>query len=109
MKQAPNQTVTAQLLEALKACNDRMTELQSVTNYPLAWPRIMAREAIARAESVPDLESEAMAALHKLSTAAEGFDSLRDDDSRAEAYRDELASMSDAQEVARAVLAKGSK
>ena len=37
------------LLAALQACVDRMAELQKVTNYPLAWPRVQAAEAIARA------------------------------------------------------------
>lgn len=38
-----------ELLEALQACEERMTELQKYTNFPLAWPRIMARDAIAKA------------------------------------------------------------
>lgn len=39
-----------ELLEALKLCVQRMEELQEVTNYPLAWPRVVAEEAIAKAE-----------------------------------------------------------
>lgn len=37
------------LLAALQACSDRMAELQKHTNYPLAWPRELARAAIAKA------------------------------------------------------------
>lgn len=39
-----------ELLAALKACDERMTELQKMTDYPLAWPRVLARAAIAKAE-----------------------------------------------------------
>lgn len=39
-----------ELLEALKLCDQRMKELQELTDYPFAWPRLAAREAIAKAE-----------------------------------------------------------
>lgn len=38
------------LLAACKAMLERMEELQKVTNYPLAWPRVLAADAIAKAE-----------------------------------------------------------
>ena len=38
-----------ELLEALKLCVKRMEELQENTNYPLAWPRVAAQEAINKA------------------------------------------------------------
>lgn len=37
------------LLTALIECEKRMEELQKHTNYPLAWPRVMARAAIEKA------------------------------------------------------------
>lgn len=37
------------LLQALKDCVERMEELQKHTNYPLAWPRVQAMEAIKKA------------------------------------------------------------
>ena len=39
-----------ELLEALKQCVQRMEELQEVTNFPLAWPRVIAKEAISKAK-----------------------------------------------------------
>jgi hypothetical protein len=39
-----------ELLAALKACAERMAKLQENTNYPLAWPRVMAECAINKAE-----------------------------------------------------------
>lgn len=37
------------LLAALQSCIDRMAELQEHTNYPLAWPRVQAMQAIEKA------------------------------------------------------------
>ncbi len=39
-----------ELLEALEECLARMDELQKHTNYPLAWPRVKGRAAIAAAK-----------------------------------------------------------
>lgn len=39
-----------ELLEALELCVKRMAELQEHTSYPLAWPRVVAMEAIAKAK-----------------------------------------------------------
>ncbi len=39
----------AELLEALESCSKRMAELQEHTNYPLAWPRVQAADAIEKA------------------------------------------------------------
>ena len=47
-----------------------------------------------------------LVALEHLSTAASGLDPLRDDDSRAEAYADELKALSEAQDEAREVIEK---
>lgn len=38
------------LLAALESCVERMAELQKHTNYPLAWPRVQAMQAIAKAK-----------------------------------------------------------
>ncbi len=40
------------LLAACEAMLERMGELQKVTSYPLAWPRVQAAEAIAEAKGV---------------------------------------------------------
>lgn len=37
------------LLDALEECVQRMAELQEHTNYPLAWPRVKAMDAIKKA------------------------------------------------------------
>lgn len=39
-----------ELLEALEACVERMAKIQEHTNYPLAWPRVQAMEAISKAK-----------------------------------------------------------
>ena len=39
-----------ELLAALQACIARMEDLQNVTNYPLAWPRVQAEAAITKAK-----------------------------------------------------------
>ncbi len=39
-----------ELLEALETVVERMEELQKVTSYPLAWPRVKAMDAIAKAK-----------------------------------------------------------
>lgn len=38
-----------ELLEALEECVNRMEQVQKMTDYPLAWPTVKARHAIAKA------------------------------------------------------------
>lgn len=52
------------------------------------------------------LEVELLRALDRLSIAVEGFDSLRDDESRAETYAKELKVLSKAQDSAREAIRK---
>lgn len=41
-----------ELLEALEECVQRMEQVQKMTDYPLAWPTIKARSAIAKARGL---------------------------------------------------------